>query len=242
MGQALHGAEDEVTEVAEAVIQGKSFIRTGDPMFKNREEAAHQLVQHLAEYKGTRPLVLAIPRGAVPMGKIIAEALEGELDVVLVHKLGAPGHPEYAIGAVSETGDVFLRAQAKEPALPEAYIDREADEQGRVLKARRATYTPDRGPIDPEGRTAIVVDDGVATGATMGAALETVRRARPERLVVAVAVAPAETLERLRSLADEVVCLEVPAFFMAVGQAFMEFEPVTDEDVVRLLRSVPNRL
>lgn len=211
-------------------------------MFTNREEAAHQLVQHLAEYKGTRPLVLAIPRGAVPMGKIIAEALEGELDVVLVHKLGAPGNPEYAIGAVSETEDLFLRAQAKEPALPESYIERAADEQMRVLKARRETYTPDRGPIDPEGRTAIVVDDGVATGATMGAALETVRRARPERLVVAVAVAPAETLERLRTLADEVVCLEVPAFFTAVGQAFMEFEPVTDEDVTRIMRSVPNRL
>lgn len=211
-------------------------------MFTNREEAAHQLVQHLAEYKGTRPLVLAIPRGAVPMGKIIAEALEGELDVVLVHKLGAPGNPEYAIGAVSETEDLFLRAQAKEPALPEAYIERAADEQMRVLKARRETYTPDRGLIDPEGRTAIVVDDGVATGATMGAALETVRRARPERLVVAVAVAPAETLERLRTLADEVVCLEVPAFFTAVGQAFMEFEPVTDEDVTRIMRSVPNRL
>ena len=211
-------------------------------MFTNREEAAHQLVQHLAEYKGTRPLVLAIPRGAVPMGKIIAEALEGELDVVLVHKLGAPGNPEYAIGAVSETEDLFLRAQAKEPALPESYIERAADEQMRVLKARRETYTPDRGPIDPEGRTAIVVDDGVATGATMGAALETVRRARPERLVVAVAVAPAETLERLRTLADEVVFLEVPAFFTAVGQAFMEFEPVTDEDVTRIMRSVPNRL
>lgn len=206
-------------------------------MYRNRAEAARLLAERLGTYKGQNPLVLAIPRGAVPMGWIIAESLNGELDVVLVHKLGAPGNPELAVGAVSEDGDIFLGEAARELSVSGDYIEREAEEQLGVLNERRSAYTPGRGPIAPSGRTVILVDDGVATGSTMEAAVYLVRETQPERLVVAVGVAPPKTLNRLRTLADEVVCPEVPDVFHAVGQAFAEFEPVTDADVVRILRA-----
>ena len=206
-------------------------------MFANRTQAAHQLAQHLQAYEGENPLVLAIPRGALPMGKIIAEALGGELDVVLVHKLGAPGNPELAVGAVSEKGAVFTNANARALGVSREYIDREAEKQLQVLKERRERYTPDRGPIRPEGRTVIVVDDGVATGSTMVAALRTLREADPDRLIVAIAVAPADTVKDLREEADTVICLEVPHPFVAVGQAFVEFDPVTDDEAIAVLQS-----
>jgi predicted phosphoribosyltransferase len=208
-------------------------------MFANREHAAQQLAERLETVVGDRPLVLAIPRGGVPMGKVIAEALGGELDAVLVHKLGAPGNPELAVGAVSEQGDVLVRETARALGVDQDYIDREAKTQLKQLRARRRMYTPDRGPISPAGRTVIVVDDGVATGSTMEAALRAVRKASPATLIVATAVAPADTVATLREWADEVVCLETPARFVAVGQVFVEFEPVADEEVTAALRSGP---
>jgi predicted phosphoribosyltransferase len=171
------------------------------------------------------------------MGKVVAEALGGELDVVLVHKLGAPGNPELAVGAVSENGEVFTNENARALDISRDYIEREAQKQLQVLQARREQYTPDRGPVSPTGRTAIVVDDGVATGSTMVAALRTVREADPDRLIVAIAVAPADTVTALREEADEVVCLKVPQSFVAVGQAFREFDPVTDEEAIAVLQS-----
>ena len=172
------------------------------------------------------------------MGKIVADALDGELDVVLVHKLGAPGNPELAIGAVSERGEVFLHDNARRVGVSQGYVDREAETQLQTLRERRERYTPERGAIRPEGRTVIVVDDGVATGSTMKAALQTVRQAGPDRLIVAIAVAPEDTVKSLRAQADEVICLQVPRVFVAVGQAFMEFGPVTDDEAIEMLRSV----
>lgn len=204
--------------------------------FRNREHAAHLLAKKLLEYRGKHPLVLAIPRGAVPMGKILAEALEGELDVVLVHKLGAPGRPELAIGAVDEFGQLYLADYVHELGVSEAYIAAEKAAQLEMLHKRRALYTPIRPPIDPAGRIVIVVDNGIATGASMIAALRAVRARHPTKLIAAAAVAPPDTIARIAAEADEVVCVEVPDFFYAVGQFFEDFSQVSDADVVAILR------
>lgn len=204
--------------------------------FHNREHAARLLAEKLAAYQGQHPLVLGIPRGAIPMAKIIADALGGDLDVVLVHKLGAPGNPELAIGAVDETGQVYLNEEAWELGIEDSYIEKEKQAQLAMLRQRRVQYTPVRPPLDPAGRIVIVVDNGIATGASMIAALRAVRAKLPAKLIAAVAVAPAETVERIRAEADEVVCLYIPTFFYAVGQFFVDFSPVSDEQVIALLQ------
>jgi putative phosphoribosyl transferase len=205
-------------------------------VFRSREHAAELLAARLIEYRGRRPLVLGIPRGAVPMASVIATALDGELDVLLVHKLRAPQQPELAVGAVDEAGHVSLESFARALGVSQRYLDLERDSQLATLRARRAAYTPARGPIDPAGRIAIVVDDGVATGATMVSALRSVREKKPARLVAAAAVASAEAVERLRREADEVVVLEAPWEFEAVSQWFESFPQVEDREVVALLR------
>lgn len=204
-------------------------------VFEDRNDAARQLVAALARYRGKHPLVLAIPRGAVPMGRLIADALGGELDVVLVRKLGAPGNPEFAVGAVDEAGWEYIADYAAEVGASKTYLAEEADAQLATMRARRATYTPARAPVDPAGRIVIVVDDGLATGATMMAALHSVRARGPKRLVCAVPVAAAESLEMVRPHADEVVCLDTPAAFHAVGQFYRTFGQVKDREVVAAL-------
>ena len=209
--------------------------------FESRIDAARRLAQALASYKGRNPLVLAIPRGAVEMGRVLADALEGELDVVLVRKLGAPYSAEFAVGAIDETGWAYVADYARSAGADEAYLEREQRAQLELLRKRRAQYTPHRPPIDPKGRIAIVVDDGLATGATMIAALHAVRARQPERLVCAVPVAAPDSLELVRPYCDEVVCLEAPPEFFAVGQFYREFRQVEDEEVVELLARGPKR-
>lgn len=204
--------------------------------FRDRTEAARLLADQLLRYRGQHPLVLAIPRGAVVMGRVIADALEGELDVVLVRKLRAPRRPELAIGSVDEHGHTFLTEHGRRATFPAGYLEREKREQLGLLRERRRAYTRARHPIDPSGRVVIVVDDGMATGATMIAALESLRSQTPARLVVATAVAPPETIERVRAHADEVVCTITSREFVAVGQFFEEFAQVEDGDVIALLR------
>ena len=204
-------------------------------VFEDRNDAARQLVAALARYRGKHPLVLAIPRGAVPMGRLIADALGGELDVVLVRKLGAPGNPEFAVGAVDEAGWEYIADYAAEMGASKTYLAEEADAQLATMRARRATYTPARAPVDPAGRIVIVVDDGLATGATMMAALHSVRARGPKRLVCAVPGAAPESLEKVRPHADEVVCLDTPAAFHAVGQFYRTFGQVEDREVVAAL-------
>lgn len=204
--------------------------------FANRKEAAEKLALRLKHYQGKDPLILAIPRGAVPMGNIIAHALNGELDVVLVRKLGAPGNAEYAIGAVDESGYVQMNAEAGF-SLDDPYVQEEVARQLQTIHARRKKYTPSRKPIDPYNRIVIVVDDGIATGSTMLAALTAIRSQKPAKIIVAVGVASSHAIAHIETKADEVVCLNTPPVFYAVGQFFQEFEQVSDEEVITHLQN-----
>ena len=210
-------------------------------IFDSRLDAGRRLAQALAAYRGRNPLVLAIPRGSVEMGAEIAKALEGELDVVLVKKLRAPYSPEFAVGAVDETGWTYIAPHARGAGADEGYLEKEKAAQLQTLRRRRAEYTPARAPVDPRGRIAIVIDDGIATGASMIAALHSVRAREPARLVCAVPVAPPDSVEMIRPYADEVVCLETPEDFQAVGQFYRHFEQVEDDEVVKLLARVRER-
>jgi predicted phosphoribosyltransferase/dienelactone hydrolase len=209
--------------------------------FRDRRHAAELLAARLGGHRGRRPLVLAIPRGAVPMARILAEALDGDLDVVLVRKLGAPGNPELAVGAVAEGGDVLVAPHAVSAGAGSDHIAREARAQLEVIRERRRRIGSPDPPLDPAGRDVIVVDDGIATGSTMRAALAAVRARRPARLTAAVGVAPPSTVEALREEADEVVALETPETFRAVGQFFGDFSPVGDDEVVATLRGFWSR-
>ena len=203
--------------------------------FADRDQAALLLARALDRRGVARPLVLAIPRGAVPMGRLIADALDGELDVVLVRKLGAPFHAEFAVGAIDESGWTYVSEHAELAGADHAYLRQEAARQLELIRQRRRRYTPGRGAVPAAGRTVVVVDDGLATGSTMIAALHSARARHPGRLVCAVPVAAPDSLERVRALADEVVCLAAPAAFQAVGQFYERFPQVEDAEVIAAL-------
>lgn len=209
--------------------------------FQNRAEAGERLARELAKWRGSHPLVVAIPRGAVPMARIIAEQVDGDLDVVLTRKLGAPGNPEFAIGAVDETGWTYLSDYAHASGATPSYLEREAAAQLETMRQRRALYTPARAPFDPTGRVVIVVDDGLATGATMLTALHAMRDKGARQLVCAVPVASPEAIETVRPLADEVVCLHAPMGFFAISEFYRSFPQVKDGEVVAILRAAPRR-
>ncbi|MGB7816327.1 MAG: phosphoribosyltransferase family protein [Methylotenera sp.] len=206
-------------------------------MFYDREEAALELAERLDSYRGKNPLILAIPRGSVPMAKIIADKLGGSYDVVLVRKLRAPLYGELAIGSVDESGWTYVADYAASVGADSEYIEAERQTQLDTIYKRRAQYTPVHHPISPAGRIVIVIDDGLATGATMISALHGLRNKKPAKLICAVPVAPPDTLKKVAELADEVVCLEAPSDFRAVGQFYRYFPQVEDDEVIKILQT-----
>ena len=206
--------------------------------FADRRQAGQELATALAGYRDRRPVVLALPRGGVPVAAEVAAELHAPLDLILVRKIGVPGHRELAMGAVSDGGQTavvrneeIIRLAGVDEAEFNAARDRELAE----IERRRRCYLGDRPPIDITGRLAIVVDDGIATGATTRAALRAVRARGPDKVVLAVPVAPAEAVAALRAEVDDLICLVIPEPFYAIGIHYGDFTQVGDDEVRRLL-------
>jgi len=205
--------------------------------FLDRGDAGRQLATHLIEY-ADRPdvIVLALPRGGVPVAFEVAKRLKVRLDVFLVRKLGVPGHPELAMGAIASGGvEVLSRDLIEDLGIPAAVVQEVAARERMELDRRDRAFRGDRQPPVVRGRIAILIDDGLATGATMEAAIIALGRLEPGTIVVAVPVGAHETCERLRRLADRLVCLVTPVLFNAVGQWYRDFSQTTDDEVQRLL-------
>jgi putative phosphoribosyl transferase len=206
--------------------------------FIDREEAGKKLAEALIAYKESRPIILALPRGGVAVAAAIAPALNAPLDLILVRKIGCPLQPELAMGAAVDGNDPTIVRNEDVIALARITGDefkQACDHELAEIERRRELYLGDRPRAEPGGHTVIVVDDGLATGATMRAALQAVRKRKPEKLVLAVPVAPASTLEDLRDEADEIVCLEIPEPFIAISIHYRNFDQVADGDVIRML-------
>jgi putative phosphoribosyl transferase len=213
-------------------------------IFENRTQAGELLAQAIKEKLSFREqqqsvpavlsnsIVLGVPRGGVIVAMEVAESIGAPLDLVIARKIGAPGNPEFAIGAVSEEGDVILDYETvHQLGIPESYIEQESASEMAKIKSRMERYRDDRPYPSLEGKTVIVVDDGIATGLTMKAALTSLRKRKPSPLILAVPVAPNSTLHELSQFVDQVVCLESPTYFEAVGEFYREFGQVTDDQV-----------
>lgn len=205
--------------------------------FQDRRDAGQQLAERLEPYRQARPVVFAIPRGGVPVGAEVARGLNAELDVVVARKLGAPFQAELALGAVTSDGERFLNDEIiSQLGVDDAYLDQVTREQGDEARRRERRFRGGRPPAAVEGRTVLLVDDGLATGATMRAAARSLRKRAPGRLVVAVPVGSREACMALREDADEVICLAQPEPFYAIGLHYQSFEQVDDAEVIALLQ------
>ncbi len=207
--------------------------------FEDREDAAKKLLSHLTEFKGQNPLVLGIPRGAIPMAKIIADGLGGEFDMILVKKIGHPLQPEFAIGSVTEDGEVVLGLGAREHGISEEDVENYAVKQVELLHKQRRQLGKGRLPISPKDRIVIVVDDGIATGATMTAAVQSLRHRGAKRIIVAAPVASPQAVHLLEMEGVEVRTVAVPDPFGAVGYYYRNFSQVSDAEVGALFSLRP---
>lgn len=200
-------------------------------MFQDRMDAAIQLAEALKKYKNEEGVVLAIPRGGVPIAFVIAKELGWPLDVILIKKIGYPLNPEFAIGAVSMQGRIIN----KSIDVDKEYIESETLKIREMLKERYHKYMGDRKPADLTGKTVIIVDDGIATGQTVQASVDIAKAVNAGKIVIAVPVGPPDTIEKFRQQVDEVICLETPEEFYAVGQFYRNFEQTDDEEVIAYL-------
>lgn len=205
-------------------------------IFQDRQQAGEELAKALGQYQG-RPdvIVVALPRGGVVVGKVVADALGGPLDIVVPRKIGFPGQEEYAIGAITETGEVVWNEEEKRRVSGE-YVAEVMQREQVEAKRRLEVYRAGRPRRDLKNKIVIVIDDGVATGYTMRAALKTVRAEGAKKIIVAVPLAPPDTVEMLQKEVDEVVALQQPTFFWAIGAHYQEFHQVSDEEVVQLMK------
>ncbi len=210
--------------------------------FRDRSDAGHRLADALEQYRRSQPVVLALPRGGVPVAAEVASALNAPLDLILVRKIGVPMQPELAMGAVVDGGSPLIvrnedviRLTGTEESEFKSVCDKELAE----IERRRQLYLGGRDRVDIAGRTAIVVDDGIATGATTRVALRAARMRNPKRLVLAVPVAPTESLANMREEADDVICLEDYSSFGAIGLYYSDFRQVSDREVIALLQRFP---
>lgn len=210
--------------------------------FKDRRSAGKLLAERIKELKPADPVVLAMPRGGVPVGLEVAKALGAPLDLVLVRKIGVPYQPELAAGAVvdGDQPEIVVNDDVMQLAgLTREYIDERAKEELVEIERRRQVYLSDRPRVPLNGRTLIIVDDGIATGASIRAAIAALKRRNPLKLILAVPVAPADTIEKLRAEVDDVVCLQMPEPFYAIGMHYDDFHQVPDDEVVRLMNEAP---
>lgn len=203
--------------------------------FLDRADAGQRLAAALNHFRSSDPVVLALPRGGVPVGFEVARVLGAPLDVIDARKLGAPGHEELAIGAIAPGAVYVDPVLVRRLGVSEAYLERVTAAEGRELERRERLYRAGRPPLDVEGRVVILVDDGLATGATARAAVASVRQRRPAQVVLAVPVGAPETVARMREVADQVVCLEMPSAFHAVSLAYGDFTPTSDAEVMSCL-------
>lgn len=211
-------------------------------MFRDRQEAGRKLAVELAELKLADPVVLALPRGGVPVAAEIAAALNAPLDLVVVRKVGAPGNSELAVAAIVDGNppDVVLNREIVEAYnLDDSELRMLVERERPELERRRVVYLGDRGPISVAGKTAILVDDGAATGTTMKVAIRALKRRSPREIVVALPVAPPEAVAELAREANRIVCLTQPVRFLALGYHYHDFPQLADEEVIRLLREHP---
>jgi predicted phosphoribosyltransferase len=209
--------------------------------FQDRTDAGKHLARRLKSYHGQDCVVLALPRGGVPVAAEVARALGAPLDLMLVRKIGVPMQPELAMGAIAEgVPPVIVRNEnvIELAAVSDAEFEEVCQREQREIKRRRETYLAGRTPLDVAGRVAIVIDDGLATGATTRAALRAVRARKPKRIVLAVPVAPTDTLDAMQAEADEVICLESHEFFGAIGAYYRDFRQLSDGEVIHILRNL----
>jgi predicted phosphoribosyltransferase len=210
--------------------------------FKDRQEAGKELARALEEFKGKNVVVMGMPRGGVVVAREVAEALDAPLDIVVTRKIGAPGEPEFALGAVTQEGDVIVDSRAAESVGATAeYLQEEARRKKLEVKERMRSLRGDMPYPNLEGKTVIIVDDGMATGNSMRAAVQSIRMRDPKEVVVAVPVAPREAVAELSREGTKVVCLEQPRFFFAIGEFYKDFEQVEDSEVRELLKGAWDR-